>query len=246
MCQPAWATRLVFIPFGFMPRTVVAQLRVPMFRVGTLSPASASASNPQIQASQSPVPGGRLVKPIGQRPCQPVYHSQEPASKKKKRDCMEWVGRSAAMRAKLSMPSSARPWTSQPGVFLRGLQATERVMDLLDIAWYSETRHCRSAAEVSEVRRSLVVDCSQGVDRYPWSKTMRTITTGSEYYSFAMDRRISEEEKFALLGFEGPASADLPDAALRDLCGEAMALPSVGSILLSMAIALDFDGLWAA
>lgn len=160
---------------------------------------------------------------------------------------MEWVGHSAAMRARLKMPSNAKPWSSNPAVALPGIH-TDRVVDLLDIAWFAETtaKGLRTPDELAAVRRHLVCDVSQSVERSPWTKgtTLHTFTTTGEMYSFALDRKITQSEKFKALGFPPVDHGSLDDSALRDLVGEAMALPSVGAVVYALVLGLDFLGLW--
>jgi hypothetical protein len=62
---------------------------------------------------------------------------------------------------------------------------------------------------------------------------------------FKQDRVLSEEEKFHMLGFGARLRlGDLTASMLRDLTGEAMAVPSVTTVLYSMLLTLPFPGLW--
>lgn len=165
------------------------------------------------------------------------------AEAKRAKDSSEWVGHSAAMRAKLNMPPGARPWTAS-GASLRGISQTARILDLLDVAWFASTRGL-SKGEVDEVRGSLMVDISQGVERTPWKLQFGTITTTSEFYSYGLDRNITDFEKFQGLGFNLDTDfRGLSVVALRDLVGEAMALPSVGTMLQAMVLGIRYPGLW--
>lgn len=62
---------------------------------------------------------------------------------------------------------------------------------------------------------------------------------------FKQDRVLSEVEKFHMLGFGARLRlGDLTASMLRDLTGEAMAVPSVTTVLYSMLLTLPFPGLW--
>lgn len=118
-------------------------------------------------------------------------------------------------------------------------------MDLLDVAWHSSTRG-KSEKEVQEVQQILVCDISQGVERSPWHTMVPTFTTSGEYYMFGPDRLIEEPEKLSALGFDKVNLEGLSTSEVKDLAGEAMALPSIGSILIAVIMAADFPDLFVA
>ena len=91
----------------------------------------------------------------------------------------------------------------------------------------------------------LLCDCSQNVDRKPWVCKFGTFTTSCEYYSYGLDRMIFEEEKLAMLGFNVRCLNldSILSSQLRDLAGEAMALPCVGLAIYSVVLNVDFPGL---
>lgn len=163
---------------------------------------------------------------------------------KQPRDNGEWIGHSALVRSKMNMPTGAAPWSGRPGVALTGVSRTRRVVDLLDIASFASVKG-KSTDEIEAIRHELVCDVSQGVERSPWARHVGTFTTAGEFYLFGADRIMTEREKFRALGF-GPVNCDgLSRAQLKDLGGEAMALPSIGSVLAAVILAVDFPSLWS-
>ena len=106
---------------------------------------------------------------------------------------------------------------------LPGVPNTARIMNLLDVA-----RACSQSQD-------LYVDISQSVGRRPWSAgTLRSITTGSNFFSFKRRRTLEVQELWRCFGF---ADKNIPSAsphALRNLLGEAMSLPCIALAMVSV------------
>ena len=66
------------------------------------------------------------------------------------------------------------------------------------------------------------------------------MTQNTEFFSFAVDRLLSPEEHMRALGFPDEASLDYSCVSwpqLRSLSGDAMALPTVTCVTLSLLFA---------
>ncbi len=154
------------------------------------------------------------------------------------------MAHSAAMREAIGMPSGTSPWTSDPHMSLGGVPRSDRVLELINIAYFDATRRVPDADKRSHVEK-LKVDISQDVSRKPWSFNFKTFTTSAEIYSFGMDRVFLEEEKFFMMGFPKTTRFEgMSSSMLRDLCGDAMALPSVTSVTLSTLLVMRYPNLW--
>lgn len=152
------------------------------------------------------------------------------------------------MRRSIGMDLTAKPWTSRIRTQLTGLNATERVRDLIDVAWFSATKDAADHIELERIQKHLVVDVSQAVDRRPWSMSFSTLTTNSECYVYHLDRTLLESEKFYLLGFPkwtlNPVC--LSQNALRDLAGECMGVPDVTAVCYAALLNARLPGFWPA
>ena len=91
----------------------------------------------------------------------------------------------------------------------------------------------------------VLVDLSQQIDdrRRPWRTEgpgFKSMTQNSEFFSFTVDRLLCPEEHMRALGFPEEAALDyscVTGPQLRSLAGDAMALPRVTCVILSMVFA---------
>lgn len=119
---------------------------------------------------------------------------------------------------------------------MQGLQ-TERQKEILDVAFLSIWASKGLELPHSEVIKNLYVDVSQAISRRPWGR-LRTLCTGSQIYSFEKDRVLIAEESLRLLGFPtGSWTASLTQSDIMGFAGNAMALPSVAAVSLSLLLA---------
>ena len=85
----------------------------------------------------------------------------------------------------------------------------------------------------------FLVDTSQDGARRPWSSQVRSITTGSCFYSFAFDRLIGASEHLSILGFPTDLELQsLSESSIKDLVGEAFACPTTAVVVLCLATSL--------
>jgi hypothetical protein len=162
-----------------------------------------------------------------------------------RRASRQWVAQHAAVKESLKMTPKTKLWCDQARS--AGLDhLSTRCKDLINIAWHAATRDMTDPVDIASVKASLMIDVSQDILRKPWTTHLGTFTTSAQLYSFRLERFLLEQEKFYLLGF--PHSTDftsLSTNALRDLSGDAMALPSVTMVTYSLLLIGKFPGLWS-
>ena len=89
----------------------------------------------------------------------------------------------------------------------------------------------------------LYVDYSQSMSRLPYG-SLRTITTSSRMYSFALDRVIMPQENFFLLGWPRSLQCSfLNDTEARNISGEGQVLPCLATALVALVLNTDL-GIW--
>jgi len=137
----------------------------------------------------------------------------------------EWVTVSKQMRASLHMSPTYRPWTSRKA--LRGVPTSPRMRESIDISWIAAGQ-----------KLPLYLDISQCVSRKSWSSRLACMKRSSLYYDYSRDEVIPLQ---TMLLFQGVPLQDLrlgfsmgvDGTCCSDLAGEAMFLPSIGTILLA-------------
>ena len=111
----------------------------------------------------------------------------------------------------------------------------ERTRDLVDLAFASQPSvHGLKSPH-------FFVDLSQGAERAPWSTHVRSIVQHSLIYSYKADRTLCPEEMLRLLGFDDHRlqfKIGLSAGQLRSMAGQAMAVPSIGLVLVAVCRAL--------
>ena len=140
-----------------------------------------------------------------------------------------WKGKHASMRAKLE--AVGEKWSSTHS--LKGI-TTERGKDVVDL--------CHEITKDD----AMVVDISQDASRLPWAKRVRSIVKNSELYSFSKDRTLHGVEHLRLLGFPTQKlNIPLTASELKDVSGEAMAVPAIGLVTFCLLHSVAFpDALW--
>ena len=153
-----------------------------------------------------------------------------------------WKVESAALRKSLGAQKDEAPWTKDAKLW--GTRKTDRVKDLLDLAWLSEQKSGRD-------RKNLLVDYSLSTERAARGfKRPPCLSRKTQVYSFAQDRSLCAEEMGGFLGFGHPriswavyeGTKVFPEDEARELFANSMDLASVGSVLASAILA--FPGLF--
>jgi hypothetical protein len=143
----------------------------------------------------------------------------------------EWETKSLVMRSKFNLPPHATPWKDYGGKQkeYKGLAVTPRILDAIEVAWGSKPPMERDTAD-------FYVDVSQCVSRKKWGP-LRTFCGGTSIYSFARDEVLNFVQCLMLQGLP-PCSQDvvanLPGSSLKDLIGESMCAPCLGTVLASI------------
>lgn len=157
----------------------------------------------------------------------------------------KWPVESAEWRKKLQMPKAFAPYSEgRQGVI--NLKGTKRVWDLLDCA---AVQVCRSKkARLDNMKKALndaIVDVSQSHGRRPVSNSQgvaHTLTTSSQLFSYRQERLLVPFEHLLLQGY--PSNTKIPkelsDRDVRSLAGEAIALPSLGTICWALYLLRAF------
>ena len=103
----------------------------------------------------------------------------------------------------------------------------------------------KTLAWASKLLSETVVDCSQNPVRKPFNHTSTwpTLCTSSVLYHFGLDRVLLPIEHLHLQGHT-EATAVVPDSLsqseIRSLAGEAMPLPVLGLLILSLLLTKGF------
>lgn len=158
----------------------------------------------------------------------------------------EWKEKSAAWCRNAGLTLGSKAWSSKSGKHLAGCPSA-RARDCINVGYAFHTKRATSTREAEAMAEDLLCDVSQNVDRKPWACKFGTFTTSCEYYSYGLDRMIFEEEKFALLGFDVRKLNlhGISAGSLRDVAGEAMAVPCVAMVIYSILLNVEFPGLWS-
>ena len=156
----------------------------------------------------------------------------------------KWQVKSVDVRRQLGMSQDARPWTSRPGVLLRGLAKTPRVLDVLDCC-FEHARQQSPLLAIPELIRGLYCNPSQAVDRLPVSRTASTFSSSLSQYSFEKDCLLSSE---AGLLFSGWGRRMMPlevftEAELSSLCGDCFSVPIPAQVLTAFFLNNHY-GVW--
>ena len=131
---------------------------------------------------------------------------------------------------------NSHPWSSRAR--LQGLPKLARVQELVDIAYLTTETTLKSQglpANSAEVTKGLCIDISQNVARKAFGP-LRTHCCSSQTYLFAEDRIMLPHEALRLLGFgyDQIACKNLSGKEVSDLAGNAMAVPSVTLVQMSL------------
>ena len=162
-----------------------------------------------------------------------------------------WQARSKEFRRSHALPMSPRPWTAC-GLFRGcGISLTSRVRDLLDnmtllaCAEKSLPLSSLTGAQIRESVQGHWLDVSQCVTRHKRARLQEcvpTFTTSTELYSFSHDRVVLGREMLQMHGHARDLKipADVPESAVKDLAGQGIALPCLGSVLWALYLCKGF------
>ena len=158
----------------------------------------------------------------------------------------KWEKTHQALKGRHGLREGQIGWVEENMEDIRGLTGKpDRVLDLINVVWCKakEALEGHSDADVAE---RCYVDVSQQVQRRPFTlqPVLRSLTTSSEVFSYKHKRMLLPEEHLLAMGFIAPKIQNLTNAAVKDLSGERMALPTTAACVL--AVILSFSDLWKA
>eukprot|EP00435_Cladocopium_sp_Y103_P036300 s883_g9.t1 len=152
----------------------------------------------------------------------------------------KWAVQLANWRHDLGIPKSLKsPWVGNPQFKGASLSMTDRIRGLLDVVVWEKLGRAASSMSFPEKQERLAntyVDISQNPCRRPCNNSqgiMGTMTTSSIYYSYFRDGAVLP---FEMLLWHGHSRLlkipdDVKGRDLKELAGEGMSAPCLGSIL---------------
>ena len=160
----------------------------------------------------------------------------------------QWQLQSCKWRSDLRVSPTFSPWTSHAEFQGLDLKRQKRALDLVDCAWVSAYKRAKleTTGEALQhgLHNDLFVDVSQNHVRRPLSckdGNLRTLLTSSMLYHYGTDRVLLPVEHLFLQGYDHEVV--IPDGVssedVRKLAGEAIALPSLASVLWSLHLTKD-------
>jgi hypothetical protein len=145
----------------------------------------------------------------------------------------KWRSHSAKVRHGLQVSANYSPRTKRtPKPMLKGLASTERVVDLINVAWAERLKESPSLTD-AEKKSGYFANVSQAVQRRPWGR-MGTLCTSGIFYSYEHDLVLSGYHMCRLHGVPMGTgiSSVFSSHQLRDLAGESFSLPCITTAVL--------------
>ena len=172
--------------------------------------------------------------PLGHQGCFGIGPGKELESRSARptKEATSWIAKHKQVREDLGIGAGAA-W-SDAGKKAMGVH-TRRAKDLLDIAWAHSTAQSKT--------QDLIADVTHSAARLPWGCGFRAMTTSTTFFVFAEDRICLPAEHLRILGFpQNVQHKCVSGAQLKELCGQAMAVPCI--TLAATAVALALPELW--
>ena len=160
-----------------------------------------------------------------------------------------WMKKQNTFLNKMGVKSDERAWAAKVGPeSLRGVPDSQRMLSIIDCAWTARLAYKNCLGNDSMVVENYFANISQSHDWKSWHTGLRSMCTGTLWYSFEMDRVVDPRiEHFALLGHD-IRRTQVDDARVAaDLTGNAMSLCQLGTVM--MAVVLEgrlphFSAVW--
>ena len=130
----------------------------------------------------------------------------------------KWLKNSTRVRNKLQITGDWKPWTSRPGVRLKGVPKNERIYDLLDCAYADRLVKLQRSGEPvldAVASRDLYADFSQGVQCETWGY-LQTMCPRTTIYSYENDAVLPKSSFAFAQGWEAEEIKGEPLTALGD------------------------------
>ena len=165
----------------------------------------------------------------------------------------QWRVQSIQLRRELGAEKEENPFLTL-GYESVGLTMTARVSEILGLAALAvfkahgiDYKDPDQLEHAKEALRHIYVDVSQNPTRRAWTNpatsVSKCLTTSTCLYSFGRGRRVLPGELMFLQGHskEICIPESMTPSGLRDLAGEGMTLPCLGSLVLGLRLAFILD-----
>ena len=160
----------------------------------------------------------------------------------------EWIKKHAQVRSKHAIKPHFHKWTSE--CLCTGIPVSDRAHDLVDLA--GEVFQSRLLAEGVDSKDGEVwktcdycLDLSQCGSREPFSQKCRSMVSNTNLFFYPRSRALVPKEHLLLLGWPLHMSTKgLTPTAIRDLCGESMAVPCVALATMAVVLNIPDGSLW--
>jgi hypothetical protein len=159
-----------------------------------------------------------------------------------------WQQQVAAFRKKHDVSADAI-WSCRVDVHMRGVSRTPRHTQILDTAWNYFCKQAGTSPKSKEAARNMFVDLSTNMSLHALGPPAKvSMCTNILAYSFELDRVLEAPELPATLGYvyEQPDVSKVSGTNTTKMCGEAMALPVLASVLMPIVLSSLFADRFAA
>ncbi len=149
-----------------------------------------------------------------------------------------WKRKHKKARNDLEVPQDYRPFTGRsrmPAPELRGVPASARMRDLVDVGFSAAPRKMRQAGT-----GPWYCDLSQcGSRKGTYGPSCQTLSTSSRIFAYQLDSVLCNDDYLALQGYNlevfGTLGGTESQAEVKHALGEGIFLPSLGGVLAAVA-----------
>ena len=158
-----------------------------------------------------------------------------------------WKAQAVSWSEKLHVPLQTNIWTGRAGFKGSGLPSTQRVSTIVNLVAAEKKKEARaSMTSLPAVLKETLLDFSQNPCRRAFSgknDTAHCLCTSSQVYSYHVDRCVFGVEYMRLQGWG--FEINIPpecESKLRELAGEGIALPCLGTIVWALYLVKGLPG----
>eukprot|EP00971_Amphidinium_carterae_P328211 6459964-Amphidinium_carterae.1 len=147
-----------------------------------------------------------------------------------------WIDKHKKLREEAGVDAS-ESWVKANAASIRGVRGdSQRALDVIDLCYQIGRKQ---GLQPNLLASQAIADLSQDGSRKAWSydRKVRSLTTSSDLFSFSRRRSLCPPEHMLLLGFVEP-KCTVSATAVRDLSGEAMGPPVVGTLATALLTSL--------
>ena len=145
------------------------------------------------------------------------------------------------VRRKYKIPRDSEQWTSSGAC--KGLGHPARSRDVVDLGY--QIHNAKLPSDMGGAPCEYVADISQDGSREPFSIKCRSLVSNSCLFFYPRDRTLIPKEHLMLLGWPSSVRThSISQSGLRDLAGEAMAVPCISLASQAVIFSLRDPSLW--